>query len=54
VFECNEPENVEEKKHLLLENGIALWDVIESCEIIGSADSTIKNVKVNDISKIFL
>ncbi len=52
VFECNEPKNIEEKKHLLLENGIALWDVIASCEIIGSADSTIKNVKVNDISKI--
>lgn len=52
VFEYNEPKNIEEKKHLLLENGIALWDVIASCEIIGSADSTIKNVKVNDISKI--
>ncbi len=52
VFECTEPETIEEKKKLLLENGIALWDVIASCEIIGSADSTIKNVKVNDISKI--
>ena len=52
VFECDEPKNIEEKKQLLLENGIALWDVIASCEIIGSADSTIKNVKVNDISRI--
>ncbi|MBQ4528709.1 MAG: DNA-deoxyinosine glycosylase [Clostridia bacterium] len=52
VFECKEPETIEEKKKLLYENGIALWDVIASCEIIGSSDSSIKNVEVNDISKI--
>lgn len=52
VFECNEPKTIEEKKQFLLENGIALWDVIASCEIMGSSDSSIKNVKVNDISKI--
>ncbi|MBE6623871.1 MAG: DNA-deoxyinosine glycosylase [Ruminococcaceae bacterium] len=53
VFECDVPKTVEEKKRLLLKNGIALWDVIESCEIVGSSDSSIKNVKVNDLSKIF-
>lgn len=52
VFECDEPKSVEEKKQFLLENGIALWDVIASCEITGSSDSSIKNVKVNDLSKI--
>ncbi len=52
VFECDMPETVEEKKQFLLENGIALWDVIASCEITGSSDSSIKNVKVNDLSKI--
>ncbi len=52
VFECKEPETIAEKKRLLLENGIALWDVIASCEIEGSADSSIKNVKVNALSKI--
>lgn len=52
VFECNEPETIEEKKQFLLENGIALWNVIALCEITGSSDSSIKNVKVNDISKI--
>ena len=32
------------KKRLLLDHGIALWDVIESCDIKGSADSSIRNV----------
>jgi len=52
VFESNVPETVEEKKRLLYENGIALWDVIASCEITGSSDSSIRDVKVNDLSKI--
>lgn len=52
VFECDVPETIEEKKTFLLENGIALWDVIASCEITGSSDGSIRNVKVNDISKI--
>lgn len=52
VFECDEPETIEEKKQFLYRNGIALWDVIASCEITGSSDSSIKNVKINDISRI--
>lgn len=46
------PENTEEKKQLLLSNGIALWDVIKSCTITGSSDSSIKNVVPNDIEPI--
>ena len=52
VLECEEPETIEEKKKLLFENGIALWDVIASCEITGSSDSSIRDVKVNDLTKI--
>ena len=52
VFKCDEPVSIEEKKQLLYKNGIALWDVIASCEITGSSDSSIKNAKVNDVSKI--
>lgn len=44
------PETIEEKKRLLLKNGIAVWDVIAACEITGSSDSSIRNVKANDIA----
>lgn len=43
------PQTIEEKKKLLYDNGIAVWDVIAKCDIIGSSDSTIKNVVPNDI-----
>ena len=46
------PDSVEEKKALLLRNGIAIWDVIHSCKIVGSSDSSIQDVVVNDFSKI--
>ena len=36
----------------MLRNHVAVWDVIASCDITGSADSTIKNVVANDISGI--
>ena len=52
VFDCDVPESVQEKKQLLYENKIALWDVVASCEIEGSSDSSIKNVAVNDLSQI--
>ena len=42
----------EEKIDFLLNNHIALFDVIKSCEIDGSSDSSIKNVIPNDISKL--
>jgi len=46
------PKTVEEKKELLLMHRIALWDVIKSCRIIGSSDSSIRDVTVNDLSII--
>lgn len=51
---CGEkvPETIEEKRAFLLRNHIALWDVIESCEITGSSDSSIRNVVPNDLSPI--
>lgn len=46
------PQTMEEKRALMLASGIALWDVIAACSIEGSADSTIADVKVNDLSEI--
>lgn len=48
----NLPVTIEEKKQLLLSSGIALWDVIASCEITGSSDSSIKNAVANDLTEI--
>lgn len=52
VLECPVPENIEEKKKMLLEHHVAVWDVIASCEIEGSSDSSIKNVVPNDLGRI--
>ncbi len=51
---CQEavPQTVEEKKCFLLRNGIAVWDVIAECDITGSSDSSIRNVKPSDIRRI--
>ena len=45
-------EEIEDKKSFLLKHHIALFDVIESCDIIGSSDASIQNVKPNDLSII--
>ena len=52
VFECDTPETVDQKREFILSHKIALWDVIASCEIEGSADSSIKNVVPNDFTEI--
>jgi len=52
LTESDVPETIEDKKKLLLDHHIAVWDVIKSCEIKGSSDSSIKNVVVNDLNRI--
>ena len=52
VFEADIPNTVEEKRGFLLMHGVAVWDVIKSCDIVGSSDSSIKNVVPNDLSEI--
>ena len=51
---CEEetPQTVEEKTAMLLRHHIAIWDVIQSCDIKGSSDSSIKNVQPTDIGMI--
>lgn len=45
VLGCDKPESTEEKKRFLLSHHIAVWDVIGSCEIAGSADSSIRSAR---------
>lgn len=52
IFGEEIPVSVGEKKKLLLDNHVAVWDVIASCTIEGSSDSSIKNVLPNDLSCI--
>ena len=52
VFSQPVPQCIEEKRAFLLKNGIALWDVIASCSITGSADASIKDVTPNDLTPI--
>ncbi len=46
------PTTIYEKQQLLLSHHIAIWDVIQSCEIIGSSDSSIRNVVPSNISNL--
>lgn len=52
VMNKETPVTIEEKRNFLLSNNIALWDVIASCDIRGSSDSSIKNVVANDLTEI--
>ena len=46
------PETIPDKKAFLLRHHIAIWDVIAACDIIGSSDSSIRNVEPTDIGRI--
>ncbi len=46
------PGTIEEKRDFLLRNHIAVWDVIASCTIEGSSDSSIRDVVPNDLTRI--
>lgn len=47
LYACEIPTDIEQKKNMLLQSHVAVWDVIQECDIIGSGDSSIKNVTVN-------
>lgn len=49
VYEEPVPETIEAKKELVLKHHLAVWDVIGQCDIIGSSDSSIRNVVPNDL-----
>ena len=41
-----------DKENFLLNNNIAIFDMIEECDITGSSDSSVKNIKVNNLIPI--
>lgn len=44
--------STERKKEFLLRHNIALWDIVTSCKVVGSADLSIKDYTVADLSPI--
>ena len=52
VLDCGVPQTIEEKKGMLRKHHIALWDVIDNCDIKGSSDSSIRNVEPTDIAML--
>lgn len=52
LFDEPMPETKDEREAFLLCHNIAVWDVIASCSISGSADNSIRDVVVNDLSPI--
>ncbi len=53
LFDEPVPRTTDEKRDLLLRRGIALWDVLASCEIEGASDASIRDAKPNDVARIF-
>ena len=52
IFDENIGESKEEKIDFLRRHKIALFDVVKSCEIVGSSDSSLSVKEVNDIGKL--
>ena len=47
------PQNVDDKKAMLIRHRIALWDTVGSCVRPGSLDSSIRAEQANDFSALF-
>lgn len=52
AFDEHTVETIEDKKRLCLKHGVALWDIVASCEIKGSMDVDITNYELVDLEKV--
>ena len=46
------PETIAQKKAMLKKHHIALWDVLDSCTIVGASDTSIEDPVVNNIGEL--
>ena len=53
VLEVEEPHIIEEKKQMLLQHHIALYDAVTACTLSGSADASMQSIVPADLSEIF-
>lgn len=52
VFSVEIGQDISSRTEFILQNHLALWDVLAECEIDGAQDSTIKNAKPNNLEPI--
>ena len=46
------PETIAQKKAMLKKHHVALWDVLDSCTIVGASDTSIEDPVVNNIKDL--
>ncbi len=46
------PQTIAEKRALILENHIALWDMVGTCEVNGSSDASISEATCVDLNQV--
>lgn len=44
--------DIEAKKRIILDHGLAVWDTIGACDIRGASDASIRNVQPNDVAAL--
>ncbi len=52
LFDEPVPSDNDERTKLVLAHGIALWDVLASCDIAGAQDASIRNARPNDLARV--
>ncbi len=52
-FHASMPATNEEKRRFVLGHGVALWDVVMSCDVIGSKDDSIANYVPARLEEVF-
>ena len=53
ILGADVPRTIDEKKEMLIQNHIALWDTVASCEREGSLDSAIRSPQANDFETLY-